>query len=84
MLLWKGSSSVHCILSFKKKRELNHCYKKEKNLLYGALTEPVLELVIVNTNKQVSDYKDTGVDGYIGDESLNEIDRIAKKYCWSV
>ena len=35
---------VHCILSLKKK-ELNHCYKKEKkNMLYGALTELVLEL----------------------------------------
>jgi len=31
------------ILSLKK-NELNHCYKKEKNTLYGALTEPVLEL----------------------------------------
>jgi len=26
-----------------KEKELNHCYKKEKNTLYGALTEPVLE-----------------------------------------
>ena len=35
---------AHCILSLKKK-ELNHCYKKEKkNMLYGALTELVLEL----------------------------------------
>jgi len=25
------------------KKELNHCYKKEKNTLYGAFTEPVLE-----------------------------------------
>lgn len=48
------------------------------------VSDVVDELVIVNTNKQVSDYKDTGVDGYIGDEILNEIDRIAKKYCWSV
>lgn len=45
------------------------------------VSDVVDELVIVNTNKQVSDYKDTGVDGYIGDEILNEIDRIAKKYC---
>ena len=29
---------------WKKKNELNHCYKKEKNMLYGALTELVLEL----------------------------------------
>ena len=28
----------------KKERELNHCYKKEKNPLYDTLTEPVLEL----------------------------------------
>jgi len=37
---------AHFILSLKKKREkeLNHHYKKEKNKLYGALTEPVLEL----------------------------------------
>ena len=48
------------------------------------VSDVVDELVIVNTNKQVSDYKDTGVDGYIRDEILNEIDRIAKKYCWSV
>ena len=34
---------AHCILSLKK-NELNHCYKKEKNMLYGALIEPVLEL----------------------------------------
>ena len=34
---------AHCILSLKNK-ELNHCYKKDKNMLYGALTEPVLEL----------------------------------------
>jgi len=33
----------HCILSLKK-NELNHCYQKEKNTLYGALTKPVLEL----------------------------------------
>jgi len=26
-----------------KKNELNHCYQKEKNTFYGALTEPVLE-----------------------------------------
>lgn len=45
------------------------------------VSDVVDELVIVNTNKQVSDYKDTGVDGYIRDEILNEIDRIAKKYC---
>jgi len=35
---------AHCILSLKKKEKLNHCYKKEKNTLYDALTEPVLEL----------------------------------------
>jgi len=35
---------AHCILSLQKKNELNHCYQKEKNTLYGALTEPVLEL----------------------------------------
>ena len=38
---------LHCSLhSFleKKKEKLNHCYKKEKNTLYGALTEPMLEL----------------------------------------
>jgi len=34
---------AHCILSLKK-NELNHCYKKEKNKLYDALTEPVLEV----------------------------------------
>ena len=34
---------AHCILSLKKK-ELNHCYQKEKNTLYGALHKPVLEL----------------------------------------
>ena len=34
---------AHCILSLEK-NELNHCYKKEKNTLYGALTELVLEL----------------------------------------
>ena len=35
---------AHCILSLKEKEELNHCYQKEKNTLYGALTELVLEL----------------------------------------
>jgi len=34
---------AHCILSLKK-NELNHCYQKEKNTFYSALTEPVLEL----------------------------------------
>jgi len=34
---------AHCLFSLKKK-ELNHCYQKEKNMLYGALTEPMLEL----------------------------------------
>jgi len=34
---------AHCILSLKK-NELNHCYQKEKNMLYGTLTELVLEL----------------------------------------
>jgi len=34
---------AHCILSLEK-NELNHCYKKEKNTLYGALIKPVLEL----------------------------------------
>ena len=34
---------AHCILSLEK-NELNLCYKKEKNKLYGALTEPMLEL----------------------------------------
>jgi len=34
---------THCILSLKK-NELNYCYKKEKNMLYGALTKLVLEL----------------------------------------
>ena len=33
----------HCILSLKK-NELNHCYQKEKNTLYGAFIELVLEL----------------------------------------
>ena len=41
---------AHYILSLKnkikkkEKGELNHCYKKEKNPLYDALTEPMLEL----------------------------------------
>ena len=34
---------AHCIF-FLKKNELNHCYQKEKNTLYDALTEPMLEL----------------------------------------
>jgi len=41
-LLFIGSIA-HYILSLKK-NELNHCYKKEKNTLYGAPIEPVLEL----------------------------------------
>ena len=37
---------IGCIaqLFFPWKNELNHCYQKEKSTLYGALTEPVLEL----------------------------------------
>ena len=37
--------SLHSFLEKKRReKELNHCYQKEKNTLYGALTKPVLEL----------------------------------------
>jgi len=40
-MLFIGCIAQHSFLEI---NELNHYYQKEKNMLYGALTEPVLEL----------------------------------------
>lgn len=53
-------------------------------ILIEGVSNVVSESLINNTNKQVFHGEDVGVNDCIGDDMLNEIDKVAKKLLLSV